>query len=111
MWEAGESSQLPRGIRGARNASPRGLKGLPPASLVNLYCEQNAVGENKADKMCVCVCVCVCVKRLRNVMLFLWRVSKSSQQTDPHQYVLECRMNWQGGEIGDRASSAKAAAV
>jgi len=60
MWEAGESSQLPRGIRGARNASPRGLKGLPPASLVNLYCEQNAVGENKADKMCVCVCVCVC---------------------------------------------------
>lgn len=40
MWEAGESFQLPRGIRGARNALPRGLKCLPPASLVNLYCEQ-----------------------------------------------------------------------
>ena len=57
-WEAGESFQLPRGIRGARNASPRGLKCLPPASLVNLYCEQNAVGGKKQTR-CVCVCVCV----------------------------------------------------
>ena len=111
-WEAGESFQLPRGIRGARNASPRGLKCLPPASLVNLYCEQNAVGGKKQTRcVCVCVCVCVCGKRLRNVMLFLWRVSKSSQQIDPHQYVLEFRINWQGGEIGGRASSAKAAVV
>ena len=57
MWEQGGALQLPRGIQDARNASTRGLKCLPPASLVNPYCEPDAAGGRKTDKMCVCVCV------------------------------------------------------
>lgn len=63
-WEQAGALQLPRGIQDARNASPRALKCLPPACLVNPYCEPDAVGGKKADKMCVCVCE----KRLRNAM-------------------------------------------